>query len=140
MRTHVRFATLGIVTSILVGISVRGAEANVDWTNRINVNVVGDTLQKTSGCNGCDDAGAVSRGQIWRGDGYAEFRPGETNTIWFAGLSHGNDGTAFEDIEFAFRFNGAGRADVMESGIYQGGDTTYVVGDLFRIVVVNGRM
>jgi hypothetical protein len=141
MRTHWQVATLGIVAaSILLGIPVRGAEANVDWINRINVTVTGDTLQKTGGCNGCPDAGAISRGQIRRGDGYVEFRPGETNTFWFAGLSHGDNGTVFEDIEFAFRFNGAGHADVMESGAYQGGDTTYAAGDLFRVAIVNGRV
>ena len=28
----------------------------------------------------------------------------------------------------------------MESGVYQGGDTTYAAGDLFRVAVVNGRV
>lgn len=145
MRAHVtrRVATLGIVAAfLLIGVPAsHGAEASVDWINRINVTVSGDTLHKTGGCNGCDDAGAVSRQVIWRGDGYVEFRPGEANTFWLAGLSHGDHGTTFEDIDFAFRFNGAGRADVMENGVYQnGGDTTYAAGDMFRVAVVGGRV
>jgi hypothetical protein len=74
------------------------------------------------------------------GNGYVEFSPGEANTFWFAGLSHQNNSTRFSDIDYAFRFNGAGRADVMENGTYQGGDTTYRAGDVFRIAVMNGTV
>ena len=50
MRTPSKAATLGIVAgSILFGMSVRGAEANVDWTNRVNVSVSGNVLQITAG-------------------------------------------------------------------------------------------
>lgn len=141
MRSYIRY--LGIcAASILAWIpAAQGAERNVDWINRVNVTVSGDTLQKTGGCNGCGDAGAVSRQAIWRDGGYVEFSPGETTTFWFAGLSHDDTGTAFAAIEFAFRFNGAGQADVMENGVYQsGGDTTYTAGDRFRVAVVSGRV
>lgn len=41
-----------------------------------------------------------------------------------ASLSHGNHGTDWSDIDFAFRFNGLGTADVMENDVYRpGGDT-----------------
>jgi hypothetical protein len=141
MRTFFARAVLGIcAATVLPGVpAVHGAEAFVDWINRVNVTVSGDTLSKTSGCNGCDDAGAVSRRAIWR-DGYVEFSPGEVNTFWLAGLGHGNGGTAFEDIEFAVRFNGAGTADVMENGVYRGGDTAYRAGDMFRVAVANDRV
>lgn len=70
-----------------------------------------------------------------------EFTVGEATTFWVGGLSHGNDGTAYADIDFAFRFNGAGYADVLENGFYQpGGDTTYVAGDVFGVAVVGGRV
>jgi hypothetical protein len=141
MRSYIRY--LGICAALILAWipAAQGAERNVDWMNRVNVTVSGDTLQKTSGCNGCSDAGAVSRQAIWRNGGYVEFSPGETNTFWFAGLSRDDTGTAFDDIEFAFRFNGAGQADVMENGVYQnGGDTPYTAGDRFRVAVVNGRV
>ena len=60
--------------------------------------------------------------------------------MWMAGLSHGNDDTTYADIDFGFRFNGGGYADVLESGIYAGGDTTYAAGDVFRIAIANGRV
>jgi hypothetical protein len=120
---------------------VVGATAqSVVWTNLVHVTVSSDNvLQKTSGCDGCDDAGATSEQELSAGDGYVEFTVGETNTLWLAGLSHGNDGTAYTDIDFAFFFNGAGYAEIRENGVYQG-DTTYTTGDVFRVAVVGGRV
>jgi hypothetical protein len=139
-----RVGALGTLATGLVLVSfgtVRAAERPVDWTNQVNVTARGNTLQKTGGCQGCEDAGAVSRQMIRAGDGYVEFRVGETNTFWLAGLGRGDDNTRYNDIDFAFRFNGAGQADVMENGVYQsGGDTAYTVGDVFRIAVVGGRV
>ena len=114
---------------------------DVTWTNLVNASVNGTVLQKTNGCDGCDDAGAASQQELTAGDGYVEFTIGEAETFWLAGLSHGNEGTSYAEIDFAFRFNGAGYADVLENGVYQpGGDTTYDAGDVFRIAVVGGRV
>ncbi len=111
------------------------------WTNTVNVSVASGTLQKTSGCNGCDDAGATSQQALSQGDGFVEFTVGESNTLWAAGFSHGNSDSTYADIDFAFRFNGGGWADVIENGIYQtGGDTPYAPGDVFRIAVTGGQV
>src|SRR5688572_33433149 len=116
-------------------------EQLVTWTNLVNVTVTGTVLQKTGGWDGVDDAGATSLQELTAGDGYIEFTVGEATTFWLAGLSHGNDGTGYADIDFAFRFNGAGWADVLENGLYQsGGDTPYAAGDVFRVEVVGGRV
>lgn len=139
---------VGALGTLAVGIiivssfgAVNAAERYVDWTNQVNVTARGNTLQKTGGCQGCDDAGAVSRQMIRAGDGYVEFTVAEGNTLWLAGLNHRDDSTRYNDIDFAFRFNGAGQADVMENGVYQsGGDTTYVSGDVFRVAVVGGKV
>ena len=69
-----------------------------------------------------------------------QFTVGEANTFWLGGLSNGNQGTGFADIDFAFRFNGAGWADVLENGTYAGGDTPYETGDVFRVAIVGGRV
>src|SRR5437762_11674606 len=106
----------------------------------MNVSIRGDFLQKTGGCQGCDDAGAVSQEMIRSGDGYAEFTVTDANAFWMAGLSHRGASTRFNDIDFGFRFNGSGRADVMENGQYQDGDATYRPGDVFRVAVTNGRV
>src|SRR5262245_40435932 len=116
-------------------------ERNVAWTNQVNVTVTGDVLQKTGGCDGCDGAGATWRQAIVEGDGYIQFTIGESNSLWLAGFSHGDTGTSFTEIDYAFRFNGAGWADVWENGVYRaGGDTPYAVGDVFRISVVAGQV
>src|SRR5215813_1247226 len=81
--------------------------APITWTNLVNVTVTGDVLQKAGGCDGCPDAGAASQEQL-NSDGYIEFTVGEAGTLWMAGLSHGNDDTSYADIDFGFRFNGAG--------------------------------
>ena len=115
------------------------AQTPITWTNLVNVTVAGTIVEKTAGCDGCQDAGATSVEQL-SADGYMEFTVGELNTMWMAGLSHGNDDTTYADIDFGFRFNGGGYADVLENGIYAGGDTTYAAGDVFRIAIANGRV
>jgi hypothetical protein len=115
------------------------AQTTITWSNLVNTVVTESGIQKTTGCDGCQDAGASSHEQL-SSDGYIEFTVGELNTMWMAGLSHGDDDTTYADIEFGFRFNGGGSADVLENGMYAGGDTIYAVGDVFRISVANGRI
>jgi hypothetical protein len=115
------------------------AQTAVTWVNLVNTTATGSVLQKTTGCDGCQDAGASSEEQM-SGDGYVEFTVGELNSMWMAGLSHGDMDTSYADIDFGFRFNGTGFADVLENGVYAGGDTTYADGDVFRIALANGRI
>ena len=132
--------TLSLFLAFVYGFATASrAQTPITWTNLVNAAVSGTVLQKTAGCDGCQDAGATSQEQL-SSDGYVEFRVGELNTLWMAGLSHGNDDTTYTDVDFSFRFNGAGYADVLENGIYAGGDTTYAAGDIFRISIANGRI
>ena len=140
MTTRFRILTAPALIVLFAATSTTAAAQAVVWTDLVNVTVTGTTLQKTSGCDGCDDAGARSQQEIAAGDGYVEFTVGEATTFWLAGLSHGNTDTRYVDIDFAFRFNGAGSADVLENGIYRGGDTPYAAGDVFRVEVVRGRV
>jgi hypothetical protein len=138
--TAVRVLSLSSVFTLLfvVGAAAQ-TSVNVTWANVVNGVVIDTVLQKTLGCDGCEDAGATSQEQL-SADGYVEFTVGELNTLWMAGLSHGSDDTTYGDIDFGFRFNGAGYADVLENGVYAGGDTTYAAGDVFRVAVVDGRV
>ena len=112
----------------------------VTWTNATNATATGSTLQKTAGCDGCEDAGASSLESL-ASDGFVEFTVGEAPTMWMAGLNYQDQNPTYADIDFGFRFNGGGYADVLEHGNYvPGGDTTYVVGDVFRLHLVNGRI
>jgi hypothetical protein len=130
----------GSILALTTGVS-HAADQAVVWTNVVNVTVSGDVLQKTAGCDGCEDAGATSQQELTDGEGYIEFTVGELNTFWVAGLSHGSTDTTLADIDFAFRFNGAGWADVLENGVYQsGGDTPYAPGDVFRIAIIGNKV
>lgn len=135
---------LALLLALLVPFVPHGVAAEdpaVVWTNLVNATVNGAVLQKTGGWDGVDDAGGTSQQELTAGDGYIEFTVGEANTFWLGGLSHGNTDTGYADIDFAFRFNGAGWADVLESGVYQsGGDTPYAAGDVFRVAIVGGRV
>lgn len=142
-HTGGRWTAIGCLCLVVVGYLGHRAEASsttVVWTELVNAAVAADVLQKTSGCDGCFDAGAISTQQITSGDGYIEFVIAATNTLFMAGLSHGNGGTDYSEIDFAFRFNGAGQADVVENGSYVGGDTSYAVGDRFSVALVDGTI
>ena len=97
-----------------------------------------NTLQKTGGCGGCEDAGAVSAQHITSGDAWLEFIASETNTLRMIGLSSGNRGTAGAEIMFAFRLQ-AGTAEVREAGVYKG-EISFATGDTLRVSVVQGTV
>jgi len=112
---------------------------NIVWTALINVTASGNSLRKTSGCDGCGDAGAVSIQNIPSGDGYVEFTASETNTYRGAGLSNGNTNTSLGDIDFAILLNPTGRAEVREKAVWKA-DVQYGPGTVFRVAVVAGRV
>jgi len=112
---------------------------NVVWSNAINVTVTGNSIQKTSGCDGCEDAAAVSS-QQFTGNGYVEFTASETTTQRAIGLSRGNTGTIRQDIDFAimlWNVNG-GVVEIYENDIYRAGTVGYTPGDVFRVAVDQG--
>ncbi|HJR08139.1 MAG TPA: hypothetical protein VJ842_12835 [Pyrinomonadaceae bacterium] len=118
-----------------------GSAQNVVWTNVVNATATGNSLQKTSGCDGCDDAGATSQQSITSGDGYFEFTVSSLQGQRFAGLSNGSSGTGWAEIDFAFRLWGAsGDLDAQENGTYRPLGTTYAVGDVLRVAVEGGAV
>ncbi len=124
-----------------VAMGQSGSPQNVVWTNVVNATATGNTLQKTSGCDGCFDAGATSQQTITSGDGYMEFTVGAVTRQRFAGLSNGNTGSGFTEIDFAFRLWGvaaSGNLDVQENGTYRFLGATYVAGDVLRVAVESG--
>ncbi|MFN2456286.1 MAG: hypothetical protein ABR577_18965, partial [Pyrinomonadaceae bacterium] len=125
---------------IRVGSAQSSAQA-VIWINKVNVTAIGtgNSLQKTSGCDWCSDAGATSQQTIPSGNGYMEFTVSETNTLRTSGLSNGNTDTSSADIDFAISLNGAGSAEVRENGTWKK-DIPYITGDVFRVAVENGSI
>src|SRR5205809_958648 len=88
MRAHTRNGRGTVLGILTVGAMVIGslgvakaADQLVDWTNQVNVAARGNVLEKVAGCQGCDDAGAVSRQIITNGNGYIEFTVGEGNSF-----------------------------------------------------------
>lgn len=129
--------------ALTLGLAVTGAaqQQSVVWAGQSNVSIRGNTIQKTGGCDGCDDAGAQSRQVIRSGNGFVEFRVDDPYVFWAAGLSRAGAAPQFNQIDFAWRFNGNGRADVIERGGYQpNSDTEANQGDMFQVAVANGRV
>lgn len=110
---------------------------SVVWTDVVNCTVSGNSLQKTSGLDDEDDAGAVSQQQIVSGDGYVEFTAGSTAHIRFCGLTHTALDTQYPAIDFAVKLTDFGVAEVRENNGYFG-ETTYTGSDVFRISIVGG--
>lgn len=109
----------------------------VAWTNLVNITASGNSLQKTGGCNGCEDATGISQQQITT-SGYLEFTASETNTLRFVGLANVNAGIGATNMAYSMRLQ-AGAAEVREYGQYKA-DTTFVSGDVFRIALENGQI
>jgi len=111
----------------------------VQWTNLANAAADGNSIRKTSGCNGCPDAGGTSAGAITSGGGFVEFRPG-AGARFYAGL--GSTATRSTDpalIDYAFSFWADGGWDVRERNVYKA-EGRFVAGDLFRIAVSGGAV
>ncbi len=110
----------------------------VRWTNLVNVSASGNWLEKTSGCSGCPDAGAVSAQRIKFGDGSVAFGAAENQTLRYIGLSSGNAGTGAADIQFALRLQN-GRAEVRESGTYKS-EVSFMAADSLKIAIDRGKV
>jgi hypothetical protein len=123
------------VTVAAGGGTVPGA-APVFWTKLVNVTATGSTLRKTGGCDGCPDAGAISRERLGAAGGTLQFTASETSGVRSIGLSHGNPGTSAGEIRFAISLHD-GSAEVWESGAYRT-DISFATGDVFSIVVAGG--
>lgn len=112
----------------------------VRWADPQNVTVTGsslNSLQKTSGCDGCADAGAIALQHISATNGYVEFTATETAALRWVGLTQALGGYAASP-DFALRLQSAD-AEVREAGVYKA-DTTFVSGDVFRITVQSGTI
>lgn len=110
----------------------------MSWNNLVNVTAGADTLQKTGGCDGCADAGAVSEQQIAAGSGYLEFTVMNGSLVRYVGLNDNSTGTGSAEIPFAFKLS-SGYAEVREYGQYRW-DIAVSDGDVLRIAVEAGTV
>lgn len=130
---------LGIFFTLLTGASNLYASEAFIWTNAINVSVTGNTIQKTGGCEGCANAGAVSQQSI-NGDGFIEFTT-TSNQYTFVGFgSNTTNSTSLNDITFGFTITPNGGWDIREQNYTYRTDGTYIVGDVFKISAENNQI
>jgi hypothetical protein len=108
--------------------------AAVAWIELVNVTATGNSLRKSSGCDGCADAGAASKQALLSGTGALEFTASETTTLRYVGLTRASGGTAASAIRFAFALQANGIAEIRESGAYRA-DTPFAPGDILKIGV-----
>jgi hypothetical protein len=113
-----------------------GTPANAAWSNPVNVIASGNSVTKTAGCDGCNDAGAASQQQITGANGYAQFTADASGLLRIAGLTSSFSLTNPASIAFGIRLQG-NFAEVRESGAYRS-DITFAAGDVFRISVQAG--
>jgi hypothetical protein len=111
----------------------------VAWTALVRVLAEGGSLRKTAP-DGWGNSGAVSVQQIVSGDGYVEFTAAETDTTRVLGLSTGNDGARYQDVDYAIALYGAEAptVGVFENGARRGVFGPYAEGDTFRVALVSG--
>jgi hypothetical protein len=103
------------------------------WGSQVNVSASGSSITKTSGVGW--NSGAVSTTTL-ASDGFVEFTSGETSTYKMAGLSNGNAGTNYTEIDYAFYLMGGGSVRVYENGAMRKEVGSFAAGDKFRIEVV----
>jgi hypothetical protein len=118
--------------------TVAAAPANTDvtWTSLVKAGASGAALQKTSGCSGCFDAGAIST-QALAGDGAFSFTVARDQRL-FAGLSHDTSAaTSYTAIDYAFSFWAGGIWEIREGNSYRT-EGTAAAGDVFTITVTSG--
>jgi hypothetical protein len=112
-------------------------QENVTWSNAVGVISTGNSLSKTG--TG-ENAGAASTKGIISGDGYAEFTATEATSHRMCGLSNGDSGQTYGEINFAIYVTSNGEVIIYEEGNYIDRYGRYVEGDRFRIGVETGEV
>jgi alpha-tubulin suppressor-like RCC1 family protein len=126
------------VEAALYDVGARVSEVTMSdlvWTNTINSQVFGTGLARTLATNAWD-GGAVSTRAI--SSGFVEFTASETTTHRMLGLSHGDMGADYSDIDYAIYLSSNGTVQVYEKGQPRGNTYPYLPGDRLRIAINNG--
>ncbi|MGH9968274.1 MAG: hypothetical protein ACREBG_10645 [Pyrinomonadaceae bacterium] len=113
---------------------------NVVWTGRFNTTSTGNTIEKTTGQEGSEDARARSANLLDSADGYVEFQFTAAGKALSVGLTTGPQATTRSDLSFAYSTIGAVNiVEIREAGIYRG-DTDYTAQDVFRIQISGSQV
>src|SRR5438093_3130323 len=109
---------------------------HISWIGLVNSAASGTSLEKTAGCDGCQDSRARSLQQISSGDGYVEFR------VSSSGLIVGLTNPSSANIDFALSVKAGSYPSVYEDGLWSGDSfpARSRENDSYRIAVVGGRV
>jgi hypothetical protein len=106
------------------------------WTTPVNAFAGQNSLTKFGGCDGCYDAGAITKAAVSVGDAFVEFSFPETTGVRDVGLAHAFSVTNASSIDFGLHIQ-SGYAEVRENGAYRT-DLAAEPGAVFRIAVRSG--
>ncbi|MFK8038027.1 MAG: T9SS type A sorting domain-containing protein [Crocinitomicaceae bacterium] len=107
----------------------------VIWTDVANVNVSGNSIDRSSGIGW--NAGAASTHQVQDNMSVTSVIL-ETNRRRMIGLSNTNPNASYTNIDFALYLLNNGTIRVYESGTYKGAFGSYSTGDVVRVSCENG--
>lgn len=111
----------------------------VFWTTVQNATASGNLLTKPANGTTSWNAGAISTLAIQSGTGYVQVTVPNTSTLAMFGLSHGNSGVAYSDIDFAlYAYATTQKLLVYEGGTSKGQFGGYTTGDILRVAVSGG--
>ena len=109
----------------------------VGWTNYVNVEIMGNSIQKVSGASSSWDAGADSTQYLVAGDGSVEATVDDIKPQRMMGLSFSDTGPHHTNIDFAAYLAGS-RLYVYEHGVNKGAFGDLRVGDRVKVAVERG--
>ncbi len=101
--------------------------------------VVGNSIQKTSGCAGCADSGAITQQRLLANGSYVEFTLTDATKQLVVGLNTGQTITKPNSNLYAFSVNGSGQVEVREKGAYRS-EFSFSTSTVFRIAIESHRV
>ena len=101
----------------------------VVWTALVKSSASGGTLQKTSGCGDCADAGGVSQQTLTSGSVSFTVSSGASLV---AGLGRDASSATGYSIDYAFQFSGTSTWEVRERGVYRT-EGSFAASDVFKV-------
>lgn len=117
--------------------SVPAPSSFAQWKQTKNVTVSRHRLTKTSGCDGCADAGFVSAQGV-TGDAHMEFTVRSAGALQFVGFTKSQTIPKAANLLLSLRFQ-SGIAEVRNSDVYKA-DTRFKDGDTFSITIKAKRV
>ena len=112
-----------------------GSSVAVSWISLVKTIAGASSLQKTSGCGECFDAGAISQQQI-AGSGGVSFSVSNGHRQ-IVGLGRDTTANTSYAIDYAFSFWAGGAFEIRESNTYRA-EGSYAAGDVFKVAVEAG--